>query len=321
MTSPGPKSTMVWRALLTVASLAVVVVLARRTFSGVSDQTEHLVKAWALAGIGTFLFAWSLVLGRAHGEAHAFGVWLGWVVPGLGHAVVGQWRKGLVFFAILMTALATGLWLTSWHTVAFEDQPFYFIGQYGSGLTWLTHVLLGVKKAHPNEALPVTWFDPGMLYTATAGLMNLVIVLNLYRAPKAAAPPEPASKRKDKDIEKETITDLQPKECAEAGSALITAIISIFIFGPIIGPVAIARGFKARRMIAENPGTTGLIKANLAVAVGLNAMSFWILSFLCFAGKISVIMVGIMTLVLLIPSVLWAVTVGAPQGPAPEAKP
>lgn len=187
MKAPDAKTTLVLRSLLLLGSAALVVFLVRKTFQSASDRAEHLVKAWALAGIGTFLFAWSITLGRLRGSSYVFAVWLGWTVPGAGHAIIGQWKKGLIFFAILAAAYVTGLWLTSWRTVAFEDQPFYYVGQFGSGSTWLMHILLGVKKAHPNPSLPVAWFDPGMLYAATAGLMNLVLVLNLYRAPAPAA--------------------------------------------------------------------------------------------------------------------------------------
>ena len=57
--------------------------------------------------------------------------------------------------------------------------------------------------------------------------------------------------------------------CKEASDALKLAIFSLFCFGFIIGPIAIFRGFKARRIIDENPNLTGGGKATAAIVIGI----------------------------------------------------
>ncbi|MBI2932762.1 MAG: hypothetical protein HYY16_14030 [Planctomycetes bacterium] len=104
---------------------------------------------------------------------------LAWVCPGAGHALMGKWRKGLFFFAILVVTYVFGLWLSGWRTISFDDNPFYHVGQYGSGLTALLGAWLGDPKAFPRDDLPKSWFDPGLLYVCVAGLLNVVIMLSV----------------------------------------------------------------------------------------------------------------------------------------------
>jgi hypothetical protein len=63
--------------------------------------------------------------------------------------------------------------------------------------------------------------------------------------------------------------------CKEAGQALSYAIISLFCFGIVLGPMAIAKANKAKQMIALNPRLTGSGKANAAMIIGILAMILW----------------------------------------------
>lgn len=60
-------------------------------------------------------------------------------------------------------------------------------------------------------------------------------------------------------------------ECKEAGQALMYAIISIFCFGFILGPLAIIKARKAKAIIAANPGMQGEGKATAALVIGIIA--------------------------------------------------
>jgi hypothetical protein len=111
-------------------------------------------------------------------QAAAF--FVGWIFPGAGHFLLGRWGKGLFFFFVLAATYVFGLWVSGWHTVSFDDNPFYYVGQYGSGLTMLVGGLLGEPKAFPRSDLPVRWFDPGLLYVCVVGLLNLVIMMSVF---------------------------------------------------------------------------------------------------------------------------------------------
>ena len=72
------------------------------------------------------------------------------------------------------------MWLTGFRTVGFDDNPFYFVGQFGSGLTAFLGVLLGGVKAFPRADLPLGLYSPGLLYICISGLLNVVIMLNCF---------------------------------------------------------------------------------------------------------------------------------------------
>jgi hypothetical protein len=66
--------------------------------------------------------------------------------------------------------------------------------------------------------------------------------------------------------------------CKEAGEALTYAIISLFCFGFILGPIAISKALKAKKMMAMNPRLTGSGKATAAIIIGIVGLVVWVLS-------------------------------------------
>ena len=120
-----------------------------------------------------------------------------WFFPGAGHLVLGKWAKGLFFLALLGGLYLAGLSIVGFRSVDWDENPFYYVGQYGSGLTMLGGRVLFVEKSYPLEWPHLSWYDPGLLYVCCAGLLNLVVMLNLVQV-KAAAPaaPPPAAPEK-----------------------------------------------------------------------------------------------------------------------------
>ena len=111
------------------------------------------------------------------GRIRAVAFLAGWILPGAGHFVLGRWKKGLFFLALLSATCGFGMWLVDFRAVAFGDNPFYYIGQYGCGaLMMLAKVL---DRAYIPANLPPSWYDPGLLYVCVAGLLNLVVMLNV----------------------------------------------------------------------------------------------------------------------------------------------
>jgi hypothetical protein len=128
----------------------------------------------------------AFALASAVAAASVGGTWrrslaffVAWLVPGGGHVLMGKWRKGLFFFALLGAAYAFGMHIAGWRPVSFDDNPFYFVGQYGSGATLLVAKLAGAQKAVLREGIHPSWFDPGLLYVCVVGLLNLVVMLNI----------------------------------------------------------------------------------------------------------------------------------------------
>jgi hypothetical protein len=56
--------------------------------------------------------------------------------------------------------------------------------------------------------------------------------------------------------------------CPEAGEALKYAILSLFCFGFVLGPVAIKKALEAKKMIEANPRLSGSGKTTAAIIIG-----------------------------------------------------
>lgn len=115
---------------------------------------------------------------------------LGWFVPGAGHLLLGRPVKAAALFLILATLYVTGFWLSGWRQVSFDDNPFYYVGQFGSGVTTLLGQLLAEPKAFPRDDLPPKWIDPALLYVCIAGLLNIVVTVAVFDAARPPKPPE-----------------------------------------------------------------------------------------------------------------------------------
>ena len=117
---------------------------------------------------------------------------LAWALPGAGHVFLGKWKKGICLLLIMGATYLFGLWIVGFRAVSFEDNPFYYVGQYGSGATFLIARVLGVEKAYPRPGIHPSWFDPGLLYICIVGLLNLVVMMNVLDVKIATAPAKPA---------------------------------------------------------------------------------------------------------------------------------
>ncbi len=99
----------------------------------------------------------------------------GWAIPGAGHLLIGQVKKGLFFFVVLILTFVAGLFLADFRTVRASDNPFYFVGQVGSGLNLLLTYLC--TNLHPRGWMPQVYFEPGLLYMSVSGLLNILVIM------------------------------------------------------------------------------------------------------------------------------------------------
>jgi hypothetical protein len=152
------------------------------------------LSARAILAVGGVMFLLVTTFLKKGERIKGVAFFLGWLVPGAGHVLLGKWKKGLFFFAILGATYLFGMWISGFRPVSFDDNPFYFVGQYGSGLTLLIAKLRGAEKAIIRPGLDPSWFDPGLLYVCVVGLLNLVVMMSLLDAKSlAGAVPEAAT--------------------------------------------------------------------------------------------------------------------------------
>jgi hypothetical protein len=102
-----------------------------------------------------------------------------WLIPGSGHLMLGKRVRALVFFLVIMTAITVGCLLEGNLHRILPNQPLTILatlGSMGSGAPYLAlRFLLGYQG---NVVAP--GYEYGSAFMLTAGLMNLLLVLDVF---------------------------------------------------------------------------------------------------------------------------------------------
>jgi len=103
----------------------------------------------------------------------------GWIFPGAGHAYAGQ-RGKAVLFGVLITGLLVAGFAMGRGTNLLPNE-WWFAPQLGAGGP---AALLAPFSQYLAIRRPVDWASPvreiGTLYTAVAGLLNLLVMMDAY---------------------------------------------------------------------------------------------------------------------------------------------
>jgi len=103
----------------------------------------------------------------------------GWIFPGAGHAYAGQ-RGKAVLFGVLITGLLVAGFAMGRGTNLLPNE-WWFAPQLGAGGP---AALLTPLSQYLALRQPVDWASPvreiGTLYTAVAGLLNLLVMMDAY---------------------------------------------------------------------------------------------------------------------------------------------
>lgn len=123
---------------------------------------------------------------------------LGLILPGAGHLLFGRRGKAALYAACVLGCFFLGLWLAEWRCIHVAKFPLYMLAQM-----WVAGPTLVFAQA--TESLRIThdipYLDAGLLFTAIAGLLNIVVLVDVYEthlqirnpAANAAAAPGSAS--------------------------------------------------------------------------------------------------------------------------------
>ncbi|MCG8512167.1 MAG: hypothetical protein MI741_23365 [Rhodospirillales bacterium] len=130
----------------------------------------------------------------------------GWVVPGLGHILLGERRRGLILMICIAGlwfsgVLIGGLGVVDWKK---PNAPFLWFGQAFVAPTFAANWMINNQRFGPiipEDPLPpddisndASTYRPsfnrveeqGVLYTAIAGLLNLMALIDvIYRDPRS----------------------------------------------------------------------------------------------------------------------------------------
>lgn len=124
-----------------------------------------------------------------------------WLVPGAGHLLIGQTRRGIVFAVTIATLLISGLLIGGLGCIDAQRNPLWFYAQVLAGPI---PIAVNLTRRHLEQRMPTPTDKPlwaesesddqpavpfiaafdrsadiGTLYCAVAGLLNLLVMIDL----------------------------------------------------------------------------------------------------------------------------------------------
>lgn len=124
-----------------------------------------------------------------------------WLVPGLGHYLLGQKRRGVILASSIGLLWLIGVFIGGVSVVDRQGHPAWFLGQMLTAPSVAVQIyherlkgaeLLRRKQSPVGASTAQALYEPsfgrtneqGVLYTALAGLLNLLAIMDvLYRDP------------------------------------------------------------------------------------------------------------------------------------------
>lgn len=104
---------------------------------------------------------------------------LAWLVPGAGHLVLGRGRRAVFYFLWVLLALSIGLYLNGFLPFLLHGSPLQVLktlGAMGSGIPYFAVRFGWGYQGDLNSA----GFDYGFAFLESAGLMNMLLVLDTW---------------------------------------------------------------------------------------------------------------------------------------------
>ncbi len=131
--------------------------------------------------------------GSSRGDSlskHAVAGVLAWLLPGMGHFVLGERRRGGILFVSIGVLWLAGLLIGGVGVCDRQERPFWYLGQMLVAPTWAVNSYNQRLKQRPSyPPLPGRPHDyepsfghvneQGVLYTALAGLLNLLAMIDV----------------------------------------------------------------------------------------------------------------------------------------------
>jgi hypothetical protein len=106
-------------------------------------------------------------------------VLLAWLVPGLGHLLLGRRLRAAVFFAVISVGFIVGLALDGELILPHAGDPLSFlaaIASVGNGLLFFVARALNLGQG----TVTAPGYEFGNTFLLTAGMMNLLLLLDTH---------------------------------------------------------------------------------------------------------------------------------------------
>lgn len=104
---------------------------------------------------------------------------LGWLVPGLGHALLGRRARAAVFALVILAGFVIGVLLQGELSLPRAGDPLSYLATIaclGNGVLYLVAKSFGLGQGVVTAAS----FEYGNTFLLTAGMMNLLLLLDIH---------------------------------------------------------------------------------------------------------------------------------------------
>jgi hypothetical protein len=105
---------------------------------------------------------------------------LAWIFPGLGHWYLGRRRLAAAFAAIVTAMFLLGLSFHGRLWLPVPGQPMSYVSTFADFGTGLLQLAARALVERPEGNLLAVTHEYGTVYLATAGLMNLLLMLEVW---------------------------------------------------------------------------------------------------------------------------------------------
>lgn len=134
---------------------------------------------------------------------------LAWIVPGVGHLWIGERVRGIIFLTVIALTFWTGMAIGGVkNTVNPQQRTLWFMGQVCTGVHSIGAIVWSRQVTLPDDADPARWIsygqteEVGVVYTAIAGMLNLLIILDVLNR---AEQPENNSRSSAKGLQPRSV--------------------------------------------------------------------------------------------------------------------
>jgi hypothetical protein len=105
---------------------------------------------------------------------------LAWVFPGLGHVYLGRRRTALLYAMIVTVTFLLGLSFQGRLYTMDSSQPLTILATFAVSGAGLLNVAARFLSDNPGGAILAPTYEYGCAYLLTAGLMNLLLMLDAW---------------------------------------------------------------------------------------------------------------------------------------------
>ena len=117
---------------------------------------------------------------RVAGRSPYVAIALAWLIPGLGHYYLGRRRTAAAFAAIVVLTFVAGLSFQGRLYSIEQGQPLTILATFAVWGAGLLNIAARLFTENPGGSILSVTYEYGCAYLLTAGLMNLLLILDAW---------------------------------------------------------------------------------------------------------------------------------------------